>query len=105
MNVFELNHEQMQEVGSRGLGRLTMFSSISKAKQLDFRDTLIFVAETFGFKHDQNDERSVPKCWTEFSVWQDAQQIQMGHIKGPHAFALLKLLAAQRNVSVQASDD
>lgn len=93
------DYSELSEIGSLGLGRITMLSSIKKHTQLDFRDTMIFIAEAFGFKHDPTDERPVPRCWVDFRVWQDAHQIRMGHIQGPHAFALFKTLAAQRNVS------
>lgn len=70
------------------------------------RDTLIFMAVTFGFDDDvSNPEKDGTLVgWRKLRHWCDENKVGFQSVRGPHAITILKAIAAKHgrlNVSTQ----
>ena len=63
---------------------------------LNLRETLIVIANTFGFFSSNVDDLS---GWREFMKWQDEHKVSFESVQGPHAFTILKAIAAKHGRS------
>lgn len=70
--------------------RIPAIKAIRAVTNLSLRETLIVVANTFGFYADNVDDMT---GWREFLQWSDAHRVSLELVQGPHALTLLKMVA------------
>lgn len=57
---------------------------------LNLRETLIVIANTFGFYADYVDDLS---GWYTFRQWQNENRVSLEMVQGSHAMTILKMIA------------
>lgn len=87
-------------VGAPDLKRVSAARAIRSARGGTLRETLIFIAGTFGFKPSDAPYFDNLDGWRAFLIWQDKYQVSLAMVQGPHAITVLKAIAAKHNRNV-----
>ncbi len=96
---------KQQATASVYMPRIPAIKAIRTLTNFSLRETLIFIADQFGFHASSGDGLG---GWRAFIQWQDENQVNLESVQGPHAITILKAIAAKHgrsNVSVQPSDE
>jgi hypothetical protein len=84
-------------------GIIDAHREIRKYNALSFRQSLILIADTFGF-HQTGDKSDTDLTgWLEFREWyqQCPSNLPLDAVKGPYSLVILKAIAAKYRASTQ----